>query len=252
MLETYLLYKKFIAGEGGGEGSAGIPKNSKLIKVFGESMNNIATFLKEPTPLEWIKNALDQIPLLLVDHAHCEKKAASTAIGLIYRYCDQTVLLQKMAKLAREELRHFEQVLAMIHKRKERFHHLPPGSYATKLHQHITAHEPCKLIDTLIVGAYIEARSCERFSLLAQHLEDELASFYKKLYLAEARHFEEYLSLAIHYSDQDISDRIDFFGKIEAQIILTMDTCFRFHSGLPPCSSNSMSSTPSEIKSPVL
>lgn len=214
----------------------------------------IDTFLQSPTPQSWLEVAVKNLPLLLVDHAHCEKKAASTAIGHIYRYSDKPELLVKMAKLAREELVHFEKVLAIIERRGEQYTPLTPGGYANRLHQFITNHEPNRLIDVLIVGAYIEARSCERFRLLAssERIPEELAKFYQRLYLAEERHFEMYLNLAVHYAKKDIEERILFFGKIEAAYINEEDNTFRFHSGVPTQDSNSINSEPSLIKSPIL
>jgi tRNA-(ms[2]io[6]A)-hydroxylase len=195
----------------------------------------INTFLLTTTSSRWLEAALANIPLLLVDHAHCEKKAAATALSFIYRYCDKPALLAIMSKLAREELRHFEQVLSLIEQRGEQFYHLPPSNYAKALHQSIKTHEPCKLIDTLIVGALIEARSCERFQLLADYLEcDELSAFYRKLYLAEARHFLTYLNLAAEFAQENIEDRIQFFGELEANLIQGNDEVIRFHSGMPP------------------
>lgn len=193
----------------------------------------IDSFLQAPTPDAWVNKALSNLPLLLVDHAHCEKKAAATAVGMIYRYCDCPLLLQKMSRLAREELRHFEQVLGILEGRGEQFHHLTPGSYAAQLHSFVTTHEPNKLVDSLILGAFIEARSCERFRVLADHLDTELATFYRKLYHAEARHFQEYLELAKYYGQGKIEHRIQFFGEIEAQLINNEDDIFRFHSGIP-------------------
>lgn len=193
----------------------------------------IHSFLQCPTPHVWIEKALKNISLLLIDHAHCEKKAAATAIGLIYRYPDKPLLLRKMSRLAREELRHFEQVLEIIAARGEAFFSLSPGSYATNLHRFVTTHEPNKLIDTLIVGAFIEARSCERFGRLAEYLEGDLATFYKRLCKDEARHFQEYINLASHYSNQAISDRITYFSEIEAELINRPEAILRFHSGIP-------------------
>ncbi len=198
-------------------------------------MNNytIDNFLKVKTSQSWVAAAKTQVALLLVDHAHCEKKAAATALGLIYRYSNRYDLLKKMATLAREELRHFEQVLEQIKCRGEQFHPLAPGRYATSLHRHVTNHEPKKLIDTLIVGAFIEARSCERFRVLTDVVEPDLAKFYRKLHAAEERHFNTYLSFAHEIAASDISDRIYFFAEKEAELIEQPDEQFRFHSGTP-------------------
>lgn len=193
----------------------------------------IDTLLITPTPQSWIDHALQHLPLLLVDHAHCEKKAASTAIGMIYRYTDQPALLKAMSKLAREEMRHFEQVLGWLEKKEWPYFHLTPGRYAGALHKHVRAHEPKKLVDSLILGAFIEARSCERFRSLAQVMEPDLAHFYNKLYLAEERHFLLYLELASQYGPDDLESRINYFAKIEADLVNEGDSEFRFHSGIP-------------------
>ena len=171
--------------------------------------------------------------LLLVDHAHCEKKAASTALSFIFRYPNQPDLMQKMSRFAREEMRHFEKVLVLIVKKGGEFNHLSPSRYARELRRHVRTVEPYKLIDTLIIGAFIEARSCERFAKLVPVLEDDIATFYGGLLAAEARHFQTYLELARQAADHDISDRIAEFSAIEAELIVRPDDQFRFHSGIP-------------------
>ena len=194
---------------------------------------NIAHFLLCPTPVAWIEAALVHQEILLVDHAQCEKKAASSALSMIYRYPDRTELLQKMSRLAREELRHFEQVLRFIVDRGMQYVHLTPSRYAAGLKDHARSTQPECLIDTLIIGAFIEARSCERFSKLAPHLDAELGKFYGGLLASESRHFQDYLKLAEFYSAEDITSRIDYFAAIEAELINTPDHEFRFHSGIP-------------------
>lgn len=197
----------------------------------------VLSFLHCETPAAWLTLAINNIPTLLVDHANCEKKAASTALTLLYRYTDCDKLLNKLSRLAREELRHFEQVLAIMRKRNVYYEHISPSRYAAMLRQSLSNHEPNKLIDTLIVGAYIEARSCERFAkiapLLAQAGETELANFYTSLLRSEARHFQDYLDLAQTYASDDIAERVTFFGEKEAECILLEDNDFRFHSGIP-------------------
>lgn len=192
---------------------------------------DIDAFLLCPTPDSWISAALANPAIMLIDHANCEKKAASTAMNLIYKYIDRPELLQKMSRLAREELRHFEQVLALMKKRKIDYVHVSPARYAQGLRQHVRTYEPARLIDTLIVGAFIEARSCERFAKLAPQLDDELQQFYRSLLQSEARHFQDYLQLAQRYSSEPIDERVAFFAAIEAELIASPDTEFRFHSG---------------------
>ncbi len=193
----------------------------------------IDTFLRVPTPDAWLQAALQNQELMLIDHAHCEKKAASTALSMIYRYPDRTVLLQKMSRLAREELRHFEHVLRFIERRGFTYRYLTPSRYANGLLQHVRTAEPSKLIDTLIVGAFIEARSCERFAKIAPLLDVELGDFYKGLLASESRHFQDYLKLAELYNDAPVTERIHQFARFEEALIMEPDEEFRFHSGVP-------------------
>lgn len=196
-------------------------------------LSEIKEFLICETPQEWIDKALQNIELLLIDHAHCEKKAASTAMSLIYRYVDRVEMLHKMAQLAREELLHFEQVLEIMRERNIEYRHLTPSRYASGLRALVRTHEPARFVDILIVGAFVEARSCERFAMLAPHLEAPLAKFYRSLLRSEGRHYQDYLALAELYSDEPIKDRIELFAEKEGQLILAPDSEFRFHSGTP-------------------
>ncbi|EAW29949.1 tRNA-(ms[2]io[6]A)-hydroxylase [marine gamma proteobacterium HTCC2143] len=183
------------------------------------------------TPDRWIETALQNQEILLVDHANCEKKAASTALNMIYRYVDKYDLLTKMSRLAREELRHFEQVIAIMKKRNIEYVQLSSARYAGGMREGIRTHEPEKLIDSLIIGAFIEARSCERFAKLAPFLDDELQAFYLSLLKSESRHFEDYLKLAEKYAAQPIDDRIIYYANLERSLIESPDDEFRFHSG---------------------
>ncbi|MDQ2993995.1 MAG: tRNA-(ms[2]io[6]A)-hydroxylase [Pseudomonadota bacterium] len=193
----------------------------------------IERFLRVPTPEAWLQAALQNQELMLIDHAHCEKKAASTAISMIYRYPDRIQLLQKMSRLAREELRHFEHVLRFIERRGFTYRYLTPSRYAEGLMKHVRTTEPAKLIDTLIVGAFIEARSCERFAKIAPLLDIELGEFYNGLLASESRHFQDYLKLAELYNQGTAEERIHQFARFEAELITEPDEEFRFHSGVP-------------------
>lgn len=192
----------------------------------------IEAFLPCPTPQAWIEQALQHPEELLIDHANCEKKAAGTALTLMFRYAEKEELQQKMSRLAREELRHFEQVTAIMKKRGVKYRQLSASEYAKRLHQHARAQEPGKLIDTLIIGAFIEARSCERFYRLLPHLDAELEKFYRSLLKSEARHYQDYLKLARQYSKECIDGRITFFTEREREAVHADDTVFRFHSGV--------------------
>ncbi|MEZ5494595.1 MAG: tRNA-(ms[2]io[6]A)-hydroxylase [Pseudomonadales bacterium] len=193
----------------------------------------ITDFLQCRTPQAWIERALQEPELLLIDHANCEKKAASTALGLMYRHTDQYELLQKLSRLAREELRHFEQVAAIMKKRGIEYKTITASRYAASLHTHVPKRDPEKLVDTLILGAIIEARSCERFAALAPHLDPVLQKFYLSLLQSESRHFMDYLSLAKKIALQDIDHRVEFFLQREKELIESPDAEFRFHSGVP-------------------
>lgn len=193
--------------------------------------DELLAFLRRATPDAWVQQALQHPEELLIDHANCEKKAASTALNLMFRYIDKPDLLQKMSRLAREELRHFEQVIALMGKRGIAYRGLSASHYAQRLRQHVRTVEPGRLVDTLIVGAFIEARSCERFAKLAPHLDAELGEFYGSLLKSEARHYQDYLKLARDYADESIDERVAFFAEVESQAIIENDTEFRFHSG---------------------
>jgi len=196
-----------------------------------ESVRDVQDFLLCETPDTWVDNALANQDLLLIDHANCEKKAASTAINLIYRYVEFPELLHKMSRLAREELRHFEQVVTLMQERGIVYEQIPAARYAAELRKLVRTHEPAKLIDTLIVGAIIEARSCERFAKLAPVLAQPLQSFYGSLLKSESRHFKDYLRLAEQAAEKPITNRMQLFLEAERELIETPDTEFRFHSG---------------------
>lgn len=193
----------------------------------------IREFLPCATPQAWIDWALQHPDILLIDHAHCEKKAASTALNLMFRYVDRPELLDALSQLAREELLHFEQVLQIMRQRGVQYDHLSPSRYAAALRKHMRNEEPGKLVDVLIIGALIEARSCERFAALAPFVDKELGRYYRFLLKSESRHFEDYLRLAELYAGEDISLRVAEFVALERELIETPDTEFRFHSGIP-------------------
>jgi tRNA-(ms[2]io[6]A)-hydroxylase len=199
--------------------------------VVAMLLPEIEAFLLCPTPDSWIAQALAQQEVLLIDHANCEKKAAATAVNLLFRYIERADLQNKLSRLAREELRHFEQVAALMKKRGIAYRPLSASLYAQRLRAHVRSSEPGKLIDTLIVGAFIEARSCERFYRLAPYLDDELAKFYRSLLKSEGRHYQDYLGMAEKYAGVPLDERIAFFAEIEREAIQTPDAEFRFHSG---------------------
>lgn len=198
---------------------------------MNDALQEIRDFLPCPTPRQWLENALANQDLMLIDHAHCEKKAASTALSLMYRYVGNSELLNRMSRLAREELRHFEQVLAIMNKRGVEYCHLTPARYAAGLRKEVRSDDPGRLVDVLIVGAIIEARSCERFAALAPLLDDKLEDFYASLLKSEARHYQDYLKLAVQANGAPVDERVGEFLAIERELIETPDSEFRFHSG---------------------
>jgi tRNA-(ms[2]io[6]A)-hydroxylase len=196
-------------------------------------LDPILAFLPCETPDAWVEAALQNQDLLLIDHLNCEKKAASMAMSLIHKYRERSDLLVKMARLAREELLHFTQVLAIVNARGIPYTHVTASRYGAGFQRHISTYEPASLVDKLIVGAYIEARSCERFAKLAPHLDEELQRFYLSLLKSESRHYRDYLSLAQDYAEADIQPRVELFAEVERELILSDDAQFRFHSGVP-------------------
>lgn len=153
--------------------------------------------LAAPTDQSWAARAREHLPEILLDHAHCEKKAASTALSLIFRYPERPALVVPLSRLAREELAHFEEVVAVMRARGLEFRRQTPSPYAAKLMSAVRSHEPARLLDTLLCCALIEARSCERMRILAETLADPtLVKLYRGLLACEARHFHSYVELA--------------------------------------------------------
>ncbi|MGE8438495.1 MAG: tRNA-(ms[2]io[6]A)-hydroxylase [Pseudomonas palmensis] len=194
----------------------------------------IEAFLACRTPDAWVDAALADQETMLIDHKNCEFKAASTALSLIAKYNTHVDLINMMSRLAREELVHHEQVLRLMKKRKVALRPLSAGRYASGLRKVVRAHEPVKLVDTLVVGAFIEARSCERFAAVVPHLDEELGRFYHGLLKSEARHYQGYLKLAYQYGEAaDVERTVERVREVEAELITTPDVEFRFHSGVP-------------------
>jgi tRNA-(ms[2]io[6]A)-hydroxylase len=198
------------------------------------NLPEIHEFLGCRTPDAWITAALADQQTLLIDHKNCEFKAASTALSLMAKYSTYVDLLNAMSRLAREELVHHEQVLRIMKRRKIGLRPVSAARYASGLRKVVRTHEPHKLVDTLVVGAFIEARSCERFEALVPHLDEELGKFYFGLLKSEARHFQNYLKLAYQYGDErDVDQVIERVRAAEQELIESPDTEMRFHSGVP-------------------
>jgi len=202
------------------------------------ALEQLDEFLPCSTPQAWLDWALQNQALLLIDHANCEKKAASNAMTLMYRHVGHTNLLTKMSQLAREELLHFEQVVTLMAERNISYERISASRYAAGLRELMRTDHHGGLVDGLLVGAIVEARSCERFARLAPLLDDELARFYRSLLRSEARHFQDYLGLAEevnagHRNQPSVAERLAGFMAVERQLIESPDTEFRFHSGVP-------------------
>jgi tRNA-(ms[2]io[6]A)-hydroxylase len=191
-----------------------------------------------PTPERWLQAACSNWQDLLLDHAYCEKKAASTALALIFSYpeCEQQNLA--LARLAREELRHFEQVSRWMRRLGVGFRRLRPGRYAGRLRAALSTREPQRRLDLLLSSALIEARSRERFARLAGRMPAPLGEFYADLERAEARHAGLYVQLAYEAAEEsglgDWRVRLARLTSVEAELISSEDAELRFHSGPPP------------------
>jgi len=192
--------------------------------------------LRAATPAKWLQQACALEEVLLIDHANCEKKAASTALSLMFAYAEDLELADKMSRLAREELRHYEQVAKLIRSRGVAPQRLAPGRYAMRLRRLVAKTEPHREVDLMICGAFIEARSCERFAALAEIIGAPLSDLFQGLHNAEARHYRVYLELARRAAKRAgvlLDARVDEFAALEAELITQPDPVFRFHSGPP-------------------
>ena len=213
------------------EDSIDIAQLRTPIKV---DLSPIYNFLGARTTQAWVDAAIADLPLIIQDHANCEKKAAGTAMNLLFRYEFSYDLQRKLAQLIREEMLHYEQVLGIMNERGQEWEYLSAGRYAKGMLKHKRTYEPAAMVDVLIIGAFIEARSCERFAALAEVINDErLAKYYRYLLKSESRHFEDYLALAQSLSENNIDERVAFFKAVESELIASPDTELRFHSGEP-------------------
>ncbi len=189
------------------------------------------SILAAATPQRWVEDALDHLPELLQDHANCEKKAASTALALMFAYPEDRALGSALSRLAREELRHFEQVNRTMAALGLPFTRQRPGRYAQQLRRSVASAEPSRKLDLLLTGALIEARSAERFALLTPHLPPPVARLYSDLASAEARHFLLYTGFARDVAPQAWRPRLEALALREAQLATEPDETLRFHSG---------------------
>jgi len=188
--------------------------------------------LASETAASWAPQAEAQLDVLLLDHAHCEKKAASTALNMMFRYADDQELVATLSPIAREELQHFELMLGILRERGLEFKRLEPSLYAAKLYKAVRRAEPQRLLDTLLVCSLIEARSCERMKILSESLSDaKLAGFYKSLLASEARHHHVYVDMALgRYERQQVFDRLEELAAHEANVLGVDEPALRMHS----------------------
>lgn len=188
--------------------------------------------LKSATGSRWLDQVDEHLVDVLIDHAHCEKKAAGTALNLIFAYVERDDLCREMEAIVVEELEHFRLVLELLKQRDIPFRRLKPSTYGRKLNDLVRREEPGRAVDRLLVAGLIEARSCERFSVLRDHLGDqELARFYGDLFESEARHHATYVRLAKTFTTDDhVQQRLAWLAEKEAEIIAEGDKFPRIHS----------------------
>jgi len=188
--------------------------------------------LKTTSSQRWLDQAAANLPELLIDHAHCEKKAAGTAMNLLFAYVEYVDLCRAMTEIVQEELSHFHMVVDILTARGIPFRKLSPSSYGRKLNDLVSKQEPRRAVDRLLVAGLIEARSCERFGLLRDHLPDkQLADFFGGLFESEARHHSTYVRLAKSFASEDeVCSRLEELSDAEAAIIAEGDDVPRMHS----------------------
>jgi tRNA-(ms[2]io[6]A)-hydroxylase len=188
--------------------------------------------LKSESQTRWLQQVDSHLDEILVDHAHCEHKAAATAMSLLGSYIDRPELTREMTVIIQEELEHFHQVLALLQRRGIPFRKLRPGDYGRQLQLLVRPNEPHRAVDRLLIAGLIEARSCERFKLLKDHIADrELADFYGSLFESEARHHTTYVRLARLFQDpESVRLRLDELAAAEALVIESGNPLPRMHS----------------------
>jgi tRNA 2-(methylsulfanyl)-N6-isopentenyladenosine37 hydroxylase len=188
--------------------------------------------LQSTTDARWLRQVDQHLDEVLIDHAHCEKKAAGTALNLIFHYVEDVELCREMTEIVNEELEHFHLVIDLLSRRGVRFRRLKPSQYGRKLNDLVRKQEPQRAVDRLLVAGIIEARSCERFQALSDHVDDqELATFYRSLFESEARHHATYTRLATHFApEQEVMRRLDELAAAEAAIMAEGEALPRMHS----------------------
>lgn len=188
--------------------------------------------LRCETSKRWLEHVSTHLDELLIDHGHCEKKAAGVAMNLLFAYVDNVELVRNMSSIVQEELSHFHMVLDLLERRQIRFRRIPPSHYAERLRSLTNKLEPMRAVDRLLIAALIEARSCERFALLRDHLPDrELSDFFGSLFESEARHHSTYVRLARQFAPETlVQTRLHELAIEEARIISEGEPLPRMHS----------------------
>jgi tRNA-(ms[2]io[6]A)-hydroxylase len=188
--------------------------------------------LQSASDARWLAQVDAHLDDILIDHAHCEKKAAGVAMNLLFSYVDHVPLARAMTEIVNEELAHFQLVLDLLERRGIPFRKLSPSSYGQRLHAIVRKEEPARAIDRLLVAGLIEARSCERFAVLRDHVADaELREFYGSLFESEARHHATYVRLACDMAPEEtVRERLHWLAAEEAAIIAQGDPVARMHS----------------------
>jgi tRNA 2-(methylsulfanyl)-N6-isopentenyladenosine37 hydroxylase len=188
--------------------------------------------LHAPTPERWLDRVTAGLDELLIDHAHCEKKAAGVAMNLIFAYVDDVEVCRTLSEIVQEELEHFRLVLDLLDRRGIAFRRLRPSRYGEKLSQLASKDEPLRVVDRMLIAALIEARSCERFGLLRDRLADqELSAFFGGLFESEARHHATYVRLARRFATEEVvRQRLAELARCEAEIVSEGEDLARMHS----------------------
>lgn len=189
-------------------------------------------WLAAPSSAAWLQQALDHPELLLIDHAHCERKAAGAALQLMFRYPGDAELAAVLSPLAREELEHFERVLALLQRRGIALRPLPAPPYGGELGKAVRRREPERMLDSFLVAGLIEARSHERMALLAEHGGDpELRELYADLLASEARHFGLYWLLCERrWPRPQVIERLEQLAALEVSLLASLHSEPRMHS----------------------
>jgi tRNA-(ms[2]io[6]A)-hydroxylase len=190
--------------------------------------------LQSESTSRWLAQVDQHLDEILIDHAHCERKAASTALNLINAYTEDREICREMTIIVQEELEHFEMVLALLDRREIRFRRLATGPYGKSLNALIRQSDPQRAVDRLLIASLIEARSCERFRLLSEHVrqrDGELADFYASLFESEARHHTTYVQIAERFQGRKlVRERLDQLSAKESEIIAKGSPLPRMHS----------------------